>query len=205
MPRRTPTQLPSRLLGAFGRPALRAVAACPARNGGLLGLGGAVLSGVLLTALGGPAVGASTPGGTMPAAASQASAPPVPDYVRAAEAEVGPFVAAFESYSYADAPRDLARRVAPFVTPQLQSLLAAPSQGGAGAALAAEKASATASAGTMYVESASPTRVVLLVTADIAVTSTTGNSTLERYVPLTVVQSSGGWLISDVDSLIETA
>ena len=127
-----------------------------------------------------------------------------PSYVLAAEQVSQSFVAAYESYSYRDDPSALASRVGPYVTPGLAQILGGPSQGGAGAALSAEKATATASAVDEEVESATPTDVSLLVTASIEVTSSHGSSVQERYVPLTLTRAADGtWKVADVDSLVE--
>ena len=127
-----------------------------------------------------------------------------PSYVLAAEQVSQSFVAAYESYSYDDGPSALASRVSPYVTPELAQILGGPSQGGAGAALSAEKATATASAVDETVESATPTQVSLLVTASIQVTSSNGSSVQERYVPITLSLTDGTWKVADVDSLVET-
>jgi cell wall-associated NlpC family hydrolase len=148
----------------------------------------------------GAALGASTPGpltaGARPAARS------LPPYEVDAEAVASSFITGYEGYSYADGPTAVADRVAPYVTPALHGALAAPSQGGAGAALVAEKVVASASASATDVIEADPTHSLLLVTASIDTTSSNGSSVTMRYVPLSLSNDGSGWQVDDVDGLM---
>ncbi|HET6812356.1 MAG TPA: NlpC/P60 family protein [Acidimicrobiales bacterium] len=148
----------------------------------------------------GAALGASAPG-PLPAGARPAASS-LPPYTVDAEAVASSFIVGYEGYSYADGPTAVADRVAPYVTPALHAVLAAPSQGGAGASLVAEKVVASASATATDVVQADPTHALLLVTASIDTTSSNGSSVTMRYVPLSLTNDGSGWRVDDVDGLM---
>jgi cell wall-associated NlpC family hydrolase len=145
------------------------------------------------------AAGATAVGITAGFVGSSTPAVSSPTNLAAAEQVASQFVRGFEGFSYADP--DAKASVADLATARLAALLRSPSQASTGPALVAEKFVATANVDGFEVESDSTSDIDLLARTDIRVSTTTGSSSSERLIPVSLVDSPAGWKVDAIDGL----